>query len=128
MPYASGNAVNILAPTLPLSTIHSCRFSNQATKTRQQDEQRRAEAVARLAAAVDKKIQQHEPRSRWIGKAYQGAIPIFTGVRQFHPDTLINGTHLLDLFGGIMCGGLRVILSTGKKVALYTSVEIPDVS
>ena len=81
-----------------------------------------------MAAAVDKKTPQHEPRSRWIGGAYQGAVPIFTGVRQFHPDTLIGGAHVLDLLGGIMCGGLHVILSTGKKVALYASVEIADVS
>lgn len=36
----AGHVVNVLAPMLPLSTIHSCRhFSYQATKIRHIDEQ-----------------------------------------------------------------------------------------
>lgn len=49
-------------------------------------------------------------------------------MRQFHPHTLKKGAHVLDFFGGMTCGGLRVILSTCKKVAFYISVEIDDVS
>ena len=82
------------------------------TKTRQMEVQRQAKATSRSAATVDTNLSEEEPRSRWIGGAYRGPLPIYTGVRQFHPDTIKKGAHVLYLFGGITCGGLRVILST----------------
>ena len=36
--------------------------------------------------------------------------------------------HVLDLFAGITCSGLRVALATGLKVICHTSVEIDDIS
>ena len=36
--------------------------------------------------------------------------------------------HVLDLFAGITCAGLRVVLAAGMKVRCYTSVAIDDIS
>ena len=35
---------------------------------------------------------------------------------------------MLDLFLGITCGGLQIVLSFGLKVVCYTNVEIDDIS
>ena len=39
-----------------------------------------------------------------------------------------DGVHVLDLFAGITCAGLRVVLAVGMKVKYYTSVEWNEVS
>ena len=68
------------------------------------------------------------PRTKWIGGANHGAIPITTNVRHLDPASKIGGLHVLDLFAGISCGGLRTVLEAGYTIACYTSVEIDDIS
>ena len=36
--------------------------------------------------------------------------------------------HILDMFLGITCGGLRTVVEAGYKVSCYTSIEIGEVS
>ena len=68
------------------------------------------------------------PSSVWTGGDWEGVIPIDTRVERFHPDVVTNGLHVLDLFAGITCSGLRLVLAAGLKVVCYTSVEIDEVS
>ena len=68
------------------------------------------------------------PTSEWIGGEWAGAFPINTSVERFHPSVVENGVHVLDLFAGITCAGLRIVLSAGLKVKCYTSVEIDECS
>ena len=92
--------------------------------TKQLDTTRNAEAVARLHASSRKARPVLNPSSEWTGGDWEGAIPIVTRVERFHPDVVTNGVHVLDLFAGITCSGLRVVLAAGLKVVCYTSVEI----
>ena len=53
-------------------------------------------------------------------------MPIDTSIRQFDKNLSAKGLHVLDLFSGISCGGLRTVLEA--RVSCYTSVEIDDIS
>ena len=68
------------------------------------------------------------PTSEWTGGEWEGAFPINTGVERFHPSVIQDGAHVLDLFAGITCAGLRLVLAAGMKVKCYTSVEMDDIS
>ena len=67
-------------------------------------------------------------RTKWIGGANYGAVPIATESKKFRQDDKISGLHVLDLFSGFSCGGLRTVLEAGYVVSCYTSVEVDDVS
>ena len=96
--------------------------------TQQVERSRNQEATARLHAS----FARARPRSRlqppWAGGEWAGVYPINTGVERSHPSVVKEGVHVLDLFSGITCAGLRVVLATGLKVKCYTAVEIDEVS
>ena len=77
---------------------------------------------------MKKNIPPVPPRSKWIGGANHGAILVTTTVQYLNLVSKIGGLHVLDLFAGISCGGLRTVLEAGFKIACYTSVEIDDIS
>ena len=89
---------------------------------------RRAGAVERLTAAYRAKLPTQEPRTKWVGDEYRGACPISTLTKHFQASDVKRGLHVLDMFSGITCGGLRTVLEAGYKVKCYTSVEIDDTS
>ena len=127
---AMAGAATDPAPMLISPTFSDAeRYQSQrATMTRQLDTTRNAEAAARLHASSRKARPVLNPSSQWTGGDWEGAIPIDTRVDRFHPDVVTNGVHVLDLFAGITCSGLRVVLAAGLKVICYTSVEIDDIS
>ena len=55
-------------------------------------------------------------------------MPIDTSSARFSQEDLKTGLHVLEMFSGITCGGLRTILEAGYHVSCYTSVEIDNVS
>ena len=87
--------------------------SPQATMTRQLDTTRNEEAAARLHASSRKARPPLHPTSEWTVGDWEGAFPINTRVERFHPSVIQNGVHVLDLFAGITCAGLRVVLAAG---------------
>ena len=89
---------------------------------------KRDEACARLEVAYKKDLPVHDPRTKWIGDTFNGAVPLCTSVRKLDPESIAKGLHVLDMFAGITCGGLRTVLEAGCKVSCYTSIEIDDVS
>ena len=89
---------------------------------------RRHEALARLEAALQRDIPVHNPRTRWVGGPNQGAVPVVTNVQSLDRASITKGLHVLDLFAGITCSGLRTVLEAGYRVECYTSVEIDDIS
>ena len=89
---------------------------------------RRQQAEARLNATLKKSIPKLPPRTKWIGGANHGAMPVTTTIQTLDHVAKSNGLHVLDLFAGISCGGLRTVLEAGFKVSCYTSVEIDDIS
>ena len=89
---------------------------------------RRARAVTRVAAAYKANLPVLDPRTKRIGDNFRGASPIYTGVKHFQKADLERGLHVLDMFGGITCGGLRAILEVGYHVKCYTSIEVDDTS
>ena len=123
------------AETAPAPMLVSPTFSDadmfqsaQATRTQREDRVRNQEDAARLhatCARVRPTARQPQP---WRGGEWSGAYPINTGVERFHPSVVNEGVHVLDLFSGITCGGLRVVLSTRLKVKCYTSVELDECS
>ena len=123
-------AVTDPAPMLISPTYSDAkRFqSRQAAKTKQIDTTRNAEAVARLLASTSRNLPILNPTSEWIGGEWAGAFPINTSVERFHPSVVEKGVRVLDLFAGITCAGLRIVLAAGLKVKCYTSVEIDECS
>ena len=115
----------VLLPTCRIASFAVSRISNL---TRPLAVHRRHEASARLAAAHKKDLPPMLPRTQWIGGDNHCAVPIDTSIRKFDKDFTTKGLHVLDLFSGISCGGLRIVLEAGYKVSCYTSVEIDDVS
>ena len=89
---------------------------------------RKFDASIRLDAAFNKGVPVLNPRTKWIGDAYNGAIPVATCIRKFDDDSVKNGLHVLDLFSGITCGGLRTVLEAGFTISCYTSIEIDNIS
>ena len=89
---------------------------------------RRVEAQARLEAALRKNIPTQNPRTRWVGGRNQGAVPVSQFVQLLDSESIAKGLHVLDLFAGISCSGLRTVLEAGYRVECYTSVEIDDIS
>ena len=89
---------------------------------------KRHEASARLAAAHRKDLPPLLPRTRWVGGDNHAAVPINTAIGQFDKELSVKGLHVLDLFSGISCGGLRSVLEANYKVSWHTSVEINDIS
>lgn len=90
--------------------------------------QRRHEGAARLDAALRKKIPELSPRTNWIGDDYYGASPISTCARRLDAKSIDTGLHVVDLFAGFSCDGLRSTLDARYKVRCHTSVEIDDIS
>ena len=127
---AMAGAVTDPAPMLISPTFSDAtKFQSlQATMTREIDTRRNAEAAARLHATYAKTRPPLNPTSEWTGGAWEGAFPINTRVERFHPSVIQNGVHVLDLFAGITCASLRMVLAAGMKVKCYTSVEIDDIS
>ena len=127
---AMAGAVNAPAPTLrsPTYSDDLAFQSPQATATREKNMIRNQEAAARLHAAYARARPAINPTSEWTGGEWEGASPINTGVERFHPDVIQNGVHVLDLFAGITCAGLRIVLAAGLKVKCYTSVESDEIS
>ena len=115
----------LVSPTFSDDVVYQ---SPQATVTRQLDTTRNAEATARLHAAFTRDRRPINPSSQWSGGEWEGAYPIETGIERFDPNVVDDGVHVLDLFAGITCAGLRVVLSAGMKVKCYTSVEWDEVS
>ena len=89
---------------------------------------KREKAVTRLDAAYNKDVPVFEPGTKWIGDDFNGALHVSAHVRQFDQISIDQGLHVLDLFSGITCGGLRIVLEIGNKVACYTGIEIDDTS
>ena len=108
------------------SALMVSSHNNSLTKVQIVD--RRMDAEARLEASYAKAIPVLDPRTKWIGGEYNGATPISTIVSRFDDESVKNGLHVLDMFSGITCGGLRTILEAGFKVRCYTSIEIDEVS
>ena len=127
---AMAGAATDPAPMLISPTFSDAeRYQSQrATMTKQLDTTRNAEAAARLHASSRKARPVLNPSSEWTGGNWEGAIPIDSRVERFHPSVVTDGVHVLDLFAGIACAGLRVALAAGLKVICYTSVEIDDIS
>lgn len=89
---------------------------------------RRREAVARLEAALEQSIPVQEPRTKWIGGANHGAIPLSTHVCAFEKESIERSMHVLDLFVGITCGGLGTVIEPSYIATYYFNLEIDDVS
>ena len=120
-----------VSTTVPIkipSTTVFATLSSPILTTNVSSVHRRHEAEARLNATLKKTIKPIPPRTKWIGDANYGAFPISTQLAALDPTSISEGLHVLDLFAGISCGGLRTILEAGYKVACYTSVEIDDIS
>ena len=89
---------------------------------------RRHEAGARLDAVNKIDVPLTPPWTKWIGGANHGAVPISTSIATLDQTAKQKGLHVLDLFAGISCGGLRTVLEAGYVISCYTSVEIDDIS
>ena len=89
---------------------------------------RKIDASSRLDAFYDKGVPVLDPKTKWIGDAYNGAVPVATCTTKFNDDSVKKGLHVLDLFSGITCGGLRTVLEAGFLVSCYTSIEIDKIS
>lgn len=88
---------------------------------------RKIDARARLELSYQKDIPTLDPRTKWIGGNFNGAMPIDSSISRFNKDHMKNGLHMLHMFSGITCGGLLTILEAGY-VKCYTSIEIDDLS
>ena len=62
-----------------------------------------------------------------MGQEMYNAIPINTATRQLAPQSLQDGLHVLELFGGIALGVLRSALVAGHQIRCYTYVDKDDV-
>ena len=89
---------------------------------------RTRQAGARLEATYALGLPVLEPRTKWIGDDFNGAVPVATCIRKFVLETIKDGIHVLDMFSGITCGGLRTILEGGYNIKCYTSIEIDEIS
>ena len=89
---------------------------------------RRHEASARLDTAFKNKILVVTPRTKWIGGANHGAMPIATEAKKLEPHDNKSMLHVLDFFSGFSCGSLRTVQEAGYVVSCYASVEIDDIS
>ena len=56
------------------------------------------------------------------------AIPINTAVRQLAPQSIQDGLHVLEMFGGIGLEVLRFALAASHKIRCYTYVDKDVVS
>ena len=56
------------------------------------------------------------------------ASPITTTTQKWSPQTMQNGLHVLELFGGIGLGVLRSALAAGHQIRCYTYVDKDDIS
>ena len=81
-----------------------------------------------MTSTMKKNISPLPPRTKWIGGANHGVVPIATTIMTLDPIAKGNGLHVMDTFAGIYCGGLQTVLEAGYKDACYTSVEIDDIS
>ena len=81
-----------------------------------------------MNSAMRKNITPVPSRTKWIGGANHGAVPVTTTIKHLDLIAKVDKLHVLDLFAGISCGRLRTVLDGGFKVACYTSVEIDDIS
>ena len=129
----AGLAVTVPAPMLVSPTFSDAEMfqSAQATQTQRADRVRNQEAAARLHRSNEIARPADRVPPPWRGGEWSGAYPINTGVERFHPSVVKDGVHVLDLFAGITCAGLRIVLSTGLKVKfipLWNSMDVPEVS
>ena len=56
------------------------------------------------------------------------AVPLDTTIRQLASQSLKDGLHVLELFGGIGLGVLRSALGAGHQIRCYTCVDKDDVN
>ena len=126
------NLMEIDAEKVPAPIKFSCNTSYAVLPSRlltnNSAVHRRHEATARLMATRKKDIPTLAPRTKWIGDANDGALPIATDTSKLSDKSKTSGLHVLDLFSGFSCGGLRTVLEAGYLVSCYTTVEIDDIS
>ena len=56
------------------------------------------------------------------------ASPITTTIQKWAPQTMQNGLHVSELFGGIVLGVLRSTLAASHQIRCYTYVDKDDIS
>ena len=89
---------------------------------------RRDNAAVKLAAASPLTLPALLPSSQWLGDPVYGAVPINTSVRQLSPQSLRDGLHVVELFGGVGLGVLRSALAAGYSIKCYTYVDYDPIS
>ena len=122
------DAETVPAPMHVNTSTCAVRMTSHSPLTSLSAVHRRHEASARLDAIKRMNNPSIPPRTKWIGGSNHGALPINTTTQTFEKIAKTKGLHVLDLFAGISCGGLRTVLEAGYLVSCYTSVEIDDIS
>ena len=84
---------------------------------------RRENAATRLAAVTPLSLPPLLPSSKWLGEQMLGATPINTATRKFSEQSIRDGLHVVELFGGVGLGVLRTALAAGYSVRCYTYVD-----
>ena len=97
-------------------------------EVRNTDLARRDNAAAWSAAASRLALPALLPTSEWLGDAIYGAIPINTSIRQLSLRAQRDGLHVLELFGGVGPGVLRVALSAQYVLRCYIYVKHDPIS
>ena len=120
---AAGPAPSRPPPSLSHTPELSHRPPHISIFTRRATQARWADAVTRLAAAVDLNLPVQDPQTRWVAGEHFGAHPVGTQPTRLHPDAVANGLHVLEPFSGAMCGGLRCILEAGYNLSTYTPIS-----
>ena len=92
------------------------------------DQTRRENAAVRLASIIPLSLQPLLPTSKWLGDVVNGATPINTSTRRFSTQAVRDGLHVMELFGGIGLGALRMALAAGYTVRCYTYVDKDPIS
>ena len=126
--YMEIDAETVPAPMHVNTSTCAVRMTSHSPLTSLSAVHRRHEASARLDAIKRMNNPSIPPRTKWIGGSNHGALPINTTTQTFEKIAKTKGLHVLDLFAGISCGGLRTVLEAGYLVSCYTSVEIDDIS
>ena len=86
----------------------------------------RHEAAARLNAAYARNVPVLDPCIKWIEGAFNGAILVSNCVLQLANDNIQSGFHVLYMFLGNTCGGVRTVFVAGFRVACYSIIEIDE--
>ena len=84
--------------------------------------------MIRMKAAAVEDFQPAYPTSQWMGVTVYSAHPINYSIRNISPLSLQRGVHVMDNFGGIGLGVLRMTMDAGIVVRVYTYVNRDSVS